>query len=268
MARRILSHRNGIATAGAALALLLAACSSGGNAGSVPQGSGSRGGSSSGASSGGGAGGDNGGGAGSSTSGDDNEGSAADDASSDDGDGSATGDDAADDATAPPFSSRDASTGRPRRDAGVRDASSPVVIPDASTTPVGDAGAALAAARAQCVQIINQDRATLSPASPPLTEDTAEEACVDGQAQADFTADTAHSAFGHCHESAQDECPGWPGPPSAIMTKCLAQMWAEGPPAAGQDNHWLNMSNAKYTKVACGFYQTPSGSWWATQDFF
>ncbi len=136
---------------------------------------------------------------------------------------------------------------------------------DAGTADGGDA---LAAARAQCVQIINQDRATLKPASAPLVEDTAEEACVDGQAEADYQANTPHSAFGKCRESAQDECPNWPGPPSSIMTKCLAEMWAEGPPDAGQDNHWLNMSNAKYKKVACGFYQTPTGKWWATQDFY
>jgi hypothetical protein len=150
-------------------------------------------------------------------------------------------------------------------DAAVHDGSTG----DAATTGTVDGGDALAAARAQCVQIINQDRATLSPASPPLQEDTAEESCVDGEAQADYQANTPHSAFGNCsRESAQDECPNWPGPPSSIMTNCLAQMWAEGPPAAGQDNHWLNMSNAKYKKVACGFYQTPTGKWWATQDFY
>ncbi len=157
--------------------------------------------------------------------------------------------------------SKDAAT----KDASVHDAG----VADAHE--VSDASGALdalAAARAQCVQIINADRATLTPPSAPLAENTAEEACVDMQAQADFTANTAHSAFGNCKEQAQDECPGWPGPPSSIMTNCLAQMWAEGPPPAGTDNHWLNMSNARYTKVACGFYQTPSGSWWATQDFW
>jgi hypothetical protein len=128
----------------------------------------------------------------------------------------------------------------------------------------------LAAARAQCVQIINQDRASLSPASPPLTEASAsDESCVDGQAKADYTANVPHSAFGQCQESAQDECPGWPGPPSSIDTNCLAQMWAEGPPPAGTDNHWLNMSNPQYTSVACGFYQIPgTNTWWATQDFW
>jgi hypothetical protein len=126
----------------------------------------------------------------------------------------------------------------------------------------------LAAARALCVQIINQDRASLTPASPPLTEATNEESCVDRQAQSDFDAGTAHHAFGQCGEQAQDECPDWSGTPTDIITNCLAQMWAEGPPAMGKDNHWLNMSNKSYTKVACGFYQTPSGAWWATQDFW
>ncbi len=162
----------------------------------------------------------------------------------------------------------DAARGPGSRDAAARDAASHDAAGGDATTGSGDGGDALAAARAQCVQIINQDRATLNPPSPPLQEDTAEEACVDGEAQADFEANTAHSAFGNCNkESAQDECPNWPGPPSSIMTKCLAAMWAEGPPEAG-DNHWLNMSNKRYKKVACGFYQTPTGKWWATQDFY
>jgi hypothetical protein len=105
----------------------------------------------------------------------------------------------------------------------------------------------------------------------PLTQaSAADEACVDGQAQADYTAQTAHSAFGKCSEFAQDECPDWPGPPASINTGCLAAMWQEGPPPAGMDNHWLNMSNAQYTRVACGFYLEPGGSgkMWTTQDFW
>ncbi len=126
----------------------------------------------------------------------------------------------------------------------------------------------LAAARQQCVQIINMYRATLNPPSPALTEDTASEPCVDTQARADYTAMTPHSAFGNCYEGAQNECPGWPGPPSSIMTNCLAQMWAEGPPPQGQVNHWYNMQNPQAARVACGFYQDPQGTWWATQDFW
>jgi hypothetical protein len=290
MAKTISWRWNTVAVAGA---LFAAACSSG-NTGTVPndEGPGGNLGSSSGTS-GGDDGASSGTGVGTGTgatgptgpaAGDD----AGDDAASDDADGaddaSSASDDGSDDATLAADGSvhdagiHDAGT----HDAGIHDAGThDAGIHDAGGTPPADAsthdagtsggtdaGDALAAARAQCVQIINADRATLSPASAPLTEDTAEEACVDGQAKADFTANTAHSAFGNCNESAQDECPNWPGPPSAIMTKCLAQMWAEGPPAAGQDNHWLNMSNAHYKKVACGFYQTPSGDWWATQDFY
>jgi hypothetical protein len=146
---------------------------------------------------------------------------------------------------------------------------------DAGAPAEADAGGGsdpsdpLSAARAQCVMLINMYRATLSPPSPPLTEaPESSETCVDGQAQADYTANTPHSAFTKCGEDAQDECPGWPGPPSAINTGCLAQMWAEGPPPPGQDNHWLNMENPQSTQVACGFYQDPDGTWWATQDFW
>jgi hypothetical protein len=235
----------------AALALLVAGCSSTSST-STGEGSGSSGGASSGApsgaSSGGGAMGGSGSGAGASSG---------DDASS--GGGSSSGSMAGDD--------EDAASSPGPRDAAARDAASHDAAGGDAATGSGDGGDPLAAARAQCVQIINQDRATLNPPSPALQEDTAEEACVDGQAQADYQANTAHSAFGNCKESAQDECPNWPGPPSSIMTKCLAQMWAEGPPEAG-DNHWLNMSNKRYKKVACGFYQTPTGKWWATQDFY
>jgi hypothetical protein len=45
-------------------------------------------------------------------------------------------------------------------------------------------------------------------------------------------------------------------------------MWAEGPGADFQTHgHYINMSSTKYTKVACGFYETPTGSVWAVQDF-
>jgi hypothetical protein len=233
-----------------AFSLLVAGCS-GGSSGTISGGPPSGGGSSSGA-----------------PSGDDGAGGSSSGASSSTGgEAGGTGDD----------DSGGMSSSPPPNDGGSEDATHPggsmhdAAAHDAAAVEAGsgDGGDALAAARAQCVQIINMDRATLSPASPALVEDTAEEACVDGEAQADYEANTAHSAFGNCNrESAQDECPNWPGPPSAIMTKCLAQMWAEGPPAAGQDNHWLNMSNAKYKKVACGFYQTPAGKWWATQDFY
>jgi hypothetical protein len=118
-----------------------------------------------------------------------------------------------------------------------------------------------------CVDYINKKRATLG--LPAYARWSAEESCADGQAQADSQSGTAHSAFGHCGEFAQNECPGWPGPPESMITGCLDMMWAEGP---GSDfnahGHYINMSSTQYTMVACGFYTMADGKTvWAAQDF-
>jgi hypothetical protein len=117
-----------------------------------------------------------------------------------------------------------------------------------------------------CVDTINSSRKTLG--LPAYERWNAEEDCADSQAKSDSASGTAHGAFGRCGESAQNECPGWPGPPESMITGCLKMMWAEGP---GSDfsahGHYLNMSSTKYTKVACGFYTLPDGRVWAVQDF-
>ena len=117
-----------------------------------------------------------------------------------------------------------------------------------------------------CVDTINQYRASLG--LPAYARWNAEESCADGQAKSDSASGTAHGAFGQCGESAQNECPGWPGPPDAMIPQCLAMMWAEGP---GTDftkhGHYINMSSTQYTKVACGFTTLSDGSVWAVQDF-
>jgi hypothetical protein len=117
-----------------------------------------------------------------------------------------------------------------------------------------------------CVDHINSLRATLK--LPPYARWSSGEACAGTQAQKDSASNTPHGAFGMCGEHAQDECPGWPGPPSKMITGCLDQMWAEGP---GTDfsthGHYINMSSTSYTKVACGYFTLPDGSVWATQNF-
>jgi uncharacterized protein YkwD len=116
-----------------------------------------------------------------------------------------------------------------------------------------------------CVDEINMYRATLG--LPALARWTDAEACSDSEAQQDGQSGTPHGAFGQCGESAQNECPGWPGPPEAMIADCLALMWAEGP---GEDfnmhGHYINMSNPAYTKVACGFAEV-NGEIWAVQNF-
>jgi hypothetical protein len=131
----------------------------------------------------------------------------------------------------------------------------------ASTSSGGDGSV-----EQQCVDDINAFRASIG--LPPYQRWTTNEACTDGQAKADGTSMTAHGAFGQCDENAQDECPGWPGPPESMIGQCLQMMWDEGPGSSFETHgHYINMSSTKYTKVSCGFHTFPDGSVWATQDF-
>ncbi|XXX75229.1 CAP domain-containing protein [Sorangium sp. So ce134] len=117
-----------------------------------------------------------------------------------------------------------------------------------------------------CVDTINQHRATLG--LPPLARWVEAESCSDEESESDGNTGTAHGAFGACDERAQNECPGWNGPPEAMIVPCLQLMWDEGP---GEDfnkhGHYINMSSTAYTKVACGFHTFPDGSVWAVQNF-
>lgn len=125
-----------------------------------------------------------------------------------------------------------------------------------------------AAAREHCVEVINQYRATLGLAA--YTRWTGGEACADGHAENDAMTGVAHDGFrkGSCGSFAQNECPGWPGPPASLLDGCLAQMWAEGPGADfATHGHYINMSSTRYTQVACGFYETANGRFWAVQNF-
>jgi hypothetical protein len=117
-----------------------------------------------------------------------------------------------------------------------------------------------------CVDIINQYRASIG--RPALERWTAAEECVEDQGFADMQSGTPHSAFGQCGEWAQNECPGWPGPPGQMIDDCLAAMWAEGPGEPySQHGHYINMANPNYTRVACGFAVRSDGRVWAIQDF-
>jgi hypothetical protein len=87
--------------------------------------------------------------------------------------------------------------------------------------------------------------------------------CADGEAKSDALSGTPHGAFGTCGETAQNECPGWPGTATQAVTGCLKAMWDEGPGGG----HYDNMTTTSRTKVACGFYQTTGGQWWIVQDF-
>ena len=138
----------------------------------------------------------------------------------------------------------------------------------ASAATGGSTGTATGvdAAAQLCVDTINMYRATLGLA--PYTRWTEQETCSSNEALSDSQTGTAHGAFGMCSEVAQDECPGWGGTLASIVTGCLKQMWDEGP---GTDfnthGHYINMSNAKYTRAACGFSTGTNGKTWAVQNF-
>ncbi len=116
-----------------------------------------------------------------------------------------------------------------------------------------------------CVDTINMYRATLGLPAYARWRDA--EDCSDEEARSDGMTGTAHGAFTKCGESAQNECPGWPGPPEMMIGGCLDLMWKEGPGADfASHGHYINMSSTQYTKVACGFAEV-NGSIWAVQNF-
>lgn len=141
-------------------------------------------------------------------------------------------------------------------------------VPAAVAVPPLASGSAdpLDALRARCVQRSNEFRARV--ALGPLGRQADREACLDSEAQADATSGTAHGAFGRCQESAQNECPGWPGPLDQVIDKCLAQMFAEGPGPFAGHGHYLNLTNPQFRSVSCGFSTAANGQIWLVQDFY
>jgi hypothetical protein len=137
-------------------------------------------------------------------------------------------------------------------------------VPTRTPTPMATGGSD--GASQLCVDRINEYRASIGRA--PLARWTDQEGCVESQGFADMQSGTPHSAFGQCTEWAQNECPGWPGPPISMIGNCLAAMWAEGPGEPySAHGHYINMANPNYTKVACGFAVRSDGRVWAVQDF-
>ncbi len=149
-------------------------------------------------------------------------------------------------------------------------ASGPTSATTTETDPTADPSAtggvdADEAATQLCVDTINMYRATLG--LPPLARWTDAEDCSDAECVSDGMTGTPHGAFGMCGESAQNECPGWPGEPASMIPGCLELMWNEGPGDDFQKHgHFINMSNPNYTRVACGFAPGMGGIW-SVQNF-
>jgi hypothetical protein len=131
--------------------------------------------------------------------------------------------------------------------------------------------------RQDCVNRINQFR-TQCACMAPLDRWTDAESCADQMAQYDSMTGTAHSGFSGkiCTPggNGQNECPGYSSE-TQVVGSCLQQMWSEGPPPQSpcdsacfqKYGHFINMTNTKFKKVACGFFKTSAGSLWAVQNF-
>jgi len=120
-----------------------------------------------------------------------------------------------------------------------------------------------------CVARINQLRAVCQ-CLPPLARWPEGEACADQHSEYDVTRG-AHAGFRAriCSPGGmgQNECPGWGSLPQ-VISGCLQTMWDEGPGEPFiEHGHYLNMTNERFTHVACGFHTTPAGRVWSVQNF-
>jgi hypothetical protein len=128
-----------------------------------------------------------------------------------------------------------------------------------------------------CVDRVNQFRACMC--LPALTRWNDGEACANQDASYDDMNQSmgAHAAFKAkicAAGNAQDECPGWRSN-TQVISGCLQQMFNEGPPPMTpctgtcyqQHGHFINMTNTRYTMVACGYYTGSDGKVWAVQNF-
>ncbi|MEZ4226731.1 MAG: CAP domain-containing protein [Polyangiaceae bacterium] len=142
--------------------------------------------------------------------------------------------------------------------------SPPATTPPPTTPP--PASATYAQERAQCVNGINQYRA--SKGLPALSPRSDFESCADGSAASDSASQTPHGAFGKCQEAAQNECPGWQGTLGQVIDGCTKAMFAEGPGDGPAHGHYRNMMDPGYRSVACGIHVGADGKAWVVHNFY
>lgn len=143
----------------------------------------------------------------------------------------------------------------------------PEPIANCAPTPVPDTGDPYA----DCVARINQLRWDCQ-CLPPIARWADGEACTDANAEYDSVNGPHASFFDQpCGSGAraQNECPGWSSNES-VVDGCLQLMWDEGPEdgdPSTENGHYETMASATYSRVACGFYTTPTGDVWGVQNF-
>ena len=135
-----------------------------------------------------------------------------------------------------------------------------------------------------CLDILNEYRATEG-VKPLALADDDKQTCTDNQAAKDLASNSAHGHFGDCGESAQNTGPNvnmaWKSDLEEIAKYYIDMMWDEKKlvedgtrdPDKKEDfsyiGHYLNIRNAKYTKVSCGFAtSSDKKKGWLNINFF
>lgn len=138
--------------------------------------------------------------------------------------------------------------------------------------------------REVCLDILNEYRATEG-AKPLTLANDDKQTCTDQQAANDLKDNAAHGHFGDCGESAQNTGPNvnmaWKSDLADIAKYYIDMMWDEKKlvengtrdPDKKEDfsyiGHYLNIRNAKYTKVSCGFAtSSDKKTGWLNINFF
>ncbi len=150
--------------------------------------------------------------------------------------------------------------------ADVLDACDPQTLPTPNCSP--EPPVSTGNYNIDCVNRINQFRA-LCQCLPPLQRWTEGEQCASAQSKYDSEKNQAHAGFsdGICDGGGgQNECPGYASE-QQVVGICLKQMWDEGPGEPfSAHGHYLNMTNPRFSSVACGIFEGDNGTW-AIQNF-
>lgn len=156
--------------------------------------------------------------------------------------------------------------------------------PSSSSVKAGSSANTEKSWREVCLDILNEYRATEG-VKPLALADDDKQTCTDNQAAKDLASNSAHGHFGDCGESAQNTGPNvnmaWKSDLEEIAKYYIDMMWDEKKlvedgtrdPDKKEDfsyiGHYLNIRNAKYTKVSCGFAtSSDKKKGWLNINFF
>ena len=128
------------------------------------------------------------------------------------------------------------------------------------TTTTSSTGGSGQVPHEECVNLINERRATLP--VPAYERWTAAESCSDDQVAEEMASGTPNSLFGQCGEANTTTCMMSADSMVAALPDCLDMMWSEGP--GGTDYDLL--TGVAYTMVACGFH-SEAGEVWVKLNF-